>query len=83
MYYRERGLEDKEGYVVKSRELLLDAAKEGLLEPWVTFRITLLALLQKDDAQAEEYFRTTLDLDENYTDAHYFCCFPFYEGEDR
>ena len=74
MYYSGQGPEgeDKEGYAAKSRALLLEAVEEGLLEPWVTYRIALLALLQKDDAQAEEYLKKTLELDENLSEAHFY-----------
>ncbi len=71
-YCSEQGLEDYETYAAASKELLSEAVDEGILEPGVTLRIALLALLQEDDAQAEKYFRTTLDLDENYAEAHFY-----------
>ena len=76
MYCSEKNLEDYDEYAVKSKGFLQEAVEDGFLETWVTFRIALLALAQKDDAEAEEYFRVTFDLDENYAEPHlYYAAF--------
>lgn len=73
MYYLNRGSEEKEVYAVKSRESFLKAVKGGLRKPFVTLRIALLsAFIQDDEHLAEKYFKDTLELQDDYTEAHFY-----------
>ena len=73
MYYWGQGSEEKEVYAAKSKELLLQVVEGGLREPLVTLRIALLAaFIQNDEPLAEKYFRNTLELQEDYPEAHFY-----------
>ena len=73
MYYWSQGLEEGKIYTEKSQELLLPAAEGGLREPLVTLKIALLAaFIEKDDFLAEKYFRETLELQDDYPEAHFY-----------
>ncbi len=73
MYYWGQGLEEGKIYAGKSLELLLPVVEGDLREPFFTLKIALLAaFIEKDDFQAEKYFRETLELQDDYPEAHFY-----------
>ncbi|MGI6317239.1 MAG: tetratricopeptide repeat protein [Firmicutes bacterium] len=83
-YYMKQDLKEMETYAKKSRELYLDVLDEEPEEPEVTLNIALLALLEGDGAQAEDYFKKTLELEETNPDAHLYLGSVLYSrGEEE
>jgi tetratricopeptide (TPR) repeat protein len=83
-YYMRQDMKEMETYAKKSRELYLDVLDEKPEEPGVTLNIAMLALLEGDGAQAEEYFKKTLELEETNPDAHLYLGSVLYSrGEEE
>lgn len=73
MYCWGRGLQEKEAYAAKSKNLLLQAGEEVFPEPAANLKIALLAaFILNDEILAEEYFQNTLKLQEDYPEAHFY-----------
>ncbi len=73
----QQGLENQGNkYGIKSRKYLIQAVENGEISPEITLNIAFLALSQQDHGTAEEYFKKTLDQEEENTVAQlYFALF--------
>ncbi len=82
-YYMQQDLKKMETYANKSKDLYLKVLEAEPGETGVTLNIALLALLEGDIAQAEDYFKKTLDLEEANPDAHLYLGSVLYSKGER